>query len=81
MSVNSTPETVGQHHSESVFESTPTLQLQTKVASFVERVLVGLRHEPVATRYVTNLGPENVETIWCRAEYMPLDVDTAYIQI
>ncbi|EMA13327.1 hypothetical protein [Haloarcula amylolytica] len=81
MSVTDTPESAAQHDSETVLASVPALRSPTKVASFVERVLVELRHEAVAARYVTDLDRAGATTIWCRVEHTPLDVDAEYVQI
>jgi hypothetical protein len=79
--VTSTLETVAQHDSESLFESPPALRSPAKVASFVEQILVELRHEAVVARYVTGLEQAGAKTIWCRVEHTGLDVDAAYVQI
>ncbi|KOX91487.1 hypothetical protein AMS69_18525 [Haloarcula rubripromontorii] len=81
MSVTRTPKTVAQHDSGTVFASPPALRSPAKVASFVEQVLVELRHEAVAARYVTDLDQTGAKTIWCRVEHTTLDVDAAYVQI
>ncbi|AEM58808.1 hypothetical protein HISP_18130 (plasmid) [Haloarcula hispanica N601] len=81
MSVTDTPESAAQHDSSSVFAPVPAPRSPTKVASFVERVLVELRHEAVAARYVTDLDQAGAKTIWCRVEHTPLDVDAEYVQI
>ncbi|WP_367176649.1 hypothetical protein [Haloarcula rubripromontorii] len=81
MSVTDTPESAAQNDSSSVFASVPAPRSPTKVASFVERVLVELRHEAVAARYVTDLDQAGAKTIWCRVEHTPLDVGAEYVQI
>ncbi|NLV08143.1 hypothetical protein GOC83_18625 [Haloarcula rubripromontorii] len=81
MSVTDTPKSAARHDSSSVFASVPSPRSPTKVASFVERVLVELRHEAVAARYVTDLDQAGAKTIWCRVKHTPLDVDAEYVQI
>lgn len=81
MPVTDDLESAVQHDSETVFVLVPALQSPTKVASFVERILVELRHEAVAARYVTDLDQAGAKIIWCRVEHTPLDVDAEYVQI